>query len=274
VLLGIGGFFAVLLLTALATGALAGALHLPDRAFTAIAAIAVAGAIATFVYCLRRWVDRRPWRELGLRLEARAVPQFLGGLILAGATVGAAIAVSMALGWAKPHPYRLDAVAAGMLAFQLGAILLTEALPEELVFRGYVFRNLADALPLWRAWLLTGLTFGSLHVLSHGGANSVQQQLLYAAMAAGLGLLATSVRIVTGTLWVGIGLHAGNDWLLGDAIPWQPASGDLYSNVLVALVVVFTLTSLLVLAWHRMRGSRGSVLRPSRPSPAAASRRS
>ena len=139
-------------------------------------------------------------------------------------------------------------------------ILVSEAFPEELAFRGYLFHNLAGVLPLWLAWALTATLFGALHILSSSGANSLEQQLLYVVMAIGFGLLTTSARVATGALWMSMGIHTSIDFLLiapgGATLPVEPTTPDLYGGVLVVTAACLTATSLVILFWHRRGGQR------------------
>jgi membrane protease YdiL (CAAX protease family) len=88
---------------------------------------------------------------------------------------------------------------------------LVQGFPEELVFRGYMYRNLGATLPLWATVVSSSLIFGSMHIFSSGGATTVAEHLVYAVAAVGLGLMLAAFRTVSGTLWLGIGFHSGFD---------------------------------------------------------------
>jgi uncharacterized protein len=91
------------------------------------------------------------------------------------------------------------------------ATLLVQGFPEELVFRGYMFRNLGGTLPLWATVVTSSLIFGSMHVFSSGGATTVPERVVYATAMTGFGLMLAACRTVSGMLWLGIGFHSGHN---------------------------------------------------------------
>ena len=89
--------------------------------------------------------------------------------------------------------------------------LLVQGVPEDLVFRGYIFRNVGATLPLWATVASSSLIFGSIHVLSRGKANTLGERLLCVVVITGLGVMLAICRTITGTLWLGIGFHGVYD---------------------------------------------------------------
>jgi membrane protease YdiL (CAAX protease family) len=81
-------------------------------------------------------------------------------------------------------------------------VFLYEALPEEFVFRGYLYRNLATALPRWAAVLAQAGLF-ALFGLAVGAASTVDRVVLFFGFAVVQG----AIRAVTDTLWAPIGFH-------------------------------------------------------------------
>lgn len=259
--LAYAGFFAIeILLGLLFAGAPLARLAsgAPPPLVQGIAALTVAGAVLGFVAGLRRFVDRRPLRTVGLVRPGRAVPQFLLGFLIAGAMIAAASAISIGLGWERIHPYRLSAAVIGALGFQLGFIVVSEAVPEELMFRGYILRNLTAVMPLWLAWLCANDLFALGHFLSFSGAMSLLQQVLFVLMALGIGLLAASARIATGALWMSMGLHAANDFLLvtpgNSALPFALTSQAAYGGELAVYAACLTAVAVALLLGYRILG--------------------
>jgi hypothetical protein len=70
-------------------------------------------------------------------------------------------------------------------------------------------RTAGDRLPVWGVVVLSSLLFGSLHVLSRSGADTVAEQALYVVMAVGLGALASAARLASGSVWAAVGVHGG-----------------------------------------------------------------
>lgn len=132
-----------------------------------------------------------------------------------------------------------------------GPRLLYEALPEELVFRGYFYRNLADALPRWLAVLGQAGLF-TLFGVAIGAAGSIDRVVLFLLFATVLGYL----RAVTGSVWTGIGFHLAFQIVAQLTSPnhGQFTVTDLLTLQGVAFVLLpFTLGALLVRAACRGR---------------------
>src|SRR5690606_34896672 len=82
------------------------------------------------------------------------------------------------------------------------AVLLSEAIPEELVFRGYVFSVLQERLGGWATILVQTVLFTAVALLLRGYTGIVDLSL-FAGMGVALGYL----RLVTGTVWTAVGFH-------------------------------------------------------------------
>jgi hypothetical protein len=212
-----------------------------SRAGHVVRAVLATGLTVPMVVLARRWLDRRPW--------PRAAPpggRWRGLLLGMGCYLvpaGAALAAAVALGRTEVR------VQAGVgelllaLAGLLALVLLYEAYPEELVFRGYVYRNLATWLAPW-----LGL---------------VAQAVLFAAFGAGLGrfglffavaLVIGYFRVVTGHIAACIGFHLAfqtSQQFLGPM--WDQVSvtePELVELVLLGVVPLGLAVPLLLLA-HR-----------------------
>ena len=158
--------------------------------------------VIPMIVLARRFLDRRSFAGLGLtRLRVGWRPLLIGMLCwFLPASMG--IGVSVALGWTEITP---QAPPGDIVLLGIGLMLLVfiyEALPEELIFRGYIYRNLASNLPRWLAVFGQALLF-MLWGFANGGANSVERSLLFFMAALILGIF----RVVTGSLWASIGFH-------------------------------------------------------------------
>lgn len=163
------------------------------------------------VLAARRWLDRRPLSGLGLAAPATG-PARAGWPLLAGAlawllpaTVGAV--VCLAAGWAEITVESGPARVVGVASLLVVLVFVFEALPEELIFRGYLYRNLSARVAPWlavagQAVLFTA--FGTtLWVVNEGWSVLVDRAVLFAAFAVVLGCL----RVIAGNLWAPIGYH-------------------------------------------------------------------
>ncbi|GAA3993820.1 CPBP family intramembrane metalloprotease [Thermobifida alba] len=180
---------------------------LPQLARHALNAAVVAGLAVPLVVAARHLLDRRSWSGLRLTgIRAGWWPFTVGALswLVPGL---AGIALCVALGWAH-----ID-VRATPLELLRALLLLTvlvfvfEAFPEELVFRGYLQRNLDAAMPPWAAVAVQALLFSLfgtvLWVVSAGWGALAERAPLFLGMGVVLGCL----RVITANVWGCVGYH-------------------------------------------------------------------
>ncbi len=189
----------------LALQLLARALGLPDTAWPLFAAPwALLALLVSLPPRLRRvWREPAPWRRLGVRAPARAALRaLLRGLGGAALLLGP---ISMLLLWsglARWQPALNGAQVANALALGLGV-----GFAEELLFRGWLWGELAFHLGAGRGALAQAVVFSLVHArLDLGGAGLV-------GLLVGLGLLGLALALRRwvdgGLLWGAVGLHGG-----------------------------------------------------------------
>ncbi|AWB86961.1 CPBP family intramembrane glutamic endopeptidase [Mycetocola zhujimingii] len=97
----------------------------------------------------------------------------------------------------------------------LALVVLYEALPEELIFRGYLFRVLSERLPISLTIVVQAVLFCGAGIIV-GAAPTLDRVLLFFVFSLTLGYL----RHVAGTVFVTIGFHAMfqlcAQWALGE----------------------------------------------------------
>ncbi|WP_435359133.1 CPBP family intramembrane glutamic endopeptidase [Haloarchaeobius sp. DFWS5] len=138
------------------------------------------------------------------------------GDLLVGFAVGAlvhvlALAVLLALGWGRIDGWFVPgdgSIAVGFVAFVAAFCLV--GVWEEGYFRGFLLTTLTDLLPVseraavWAAVGASGTVFGLLHYAQAGTGLAL---LFWVEM----GLVLGALVVLTGRLWLAIGLHAGID---------------------------------------------------------------
>jgi membrane protease YdiL (CAAX protease family) len=179
-----------------------------NRVGHTLRAVLTAVLVVPLVLLARRHLDRRPRAGLALAPLGRGWRPLLGGAAfwLVAAALGATM--TLVLGWAAvgTGPFPASTV---LLALYLPIlVLLFEALPEELVFRGYLYRNLADRMPRWAAVVGQAVLFTAFGAMI-GAASSVERLVLFFTFSMALGAL----RVVTGSLWAPIGFHLVFQWV-------------------------------------------------------------
>jgi membrane protease YdiL (CAAX protease family) len=165
---------------------LLGLAYAPPEAFGKIKLLAFASSIILPLILVQAL---GMWRQIGLGLDKVSLhPVFLASLLTA------ALFLCMGVNTAK-----------GGFA---GEVLMQflNAFGEEVLFRGVIFAVLLT-LPRWQAIALSGVLFGSMHLMHgfmDGNWGHALWQVCVTAMA---GTMFASVRYATGSLWLTVLLH-------------------------------------------------------------------
>lgn len=162
--------------------------------------------VVPLVLVVFRYIDDQPISALGLGPSRQAGRAFLAGAVSWFAPFVVALILFQWTGWAS---IELTAPVMEVVAFIPLLVLLVflyEALPEELVFREYIYQNLTARMTV--IWVITiqavlfGLFGAALWIILSGGI-SPAHALMFLVVGAVLGV----VRMVTGSVWGPIGLH-------------------------------------------------------------------
>jgi membrane protease YdiL (CAAX protease family) len=160
-------------------------------------------AVVLTIGLLIRLVDRRPWSGFGLSSPSVAWRAFVVGLLAWLLPAGATFAIFALVG--MPLELRATAAQVGQTVLILSlAVLISEALPEELVFRGYLTGVLGERLYGWSLIAAQTVLFTGLAHLVRG-YTGLQYLMIFVGMGVGLGYL----RMVTASVWTAVGFHAG-----------------------------------------------------------------
>lgn len=174
----------------------------------------------------RRYLDRRPLGDLGLRLTRVTAFDLLFGFGLSGLMAGTVFLVLTTTG----HVVDVEFALAGSELFGLlGPALLAAVLVgcwEELVFRGYVFQNLAAGLGHRLAIASSCVLYGLIH--AGNDAAGVLSTLIIVVF----GFLRLYGYLATGLLWLSTGMHIGWNYFQGVILGF-PASGHVEPTTLV-----------------------------------------
>ncbi|TDE97340.1 CPBP family intramembrane metalloprotease [Occultella glacieicola] len=212
---GVAGPVSFLARLAIAVGLLAGGLLLlvataadgePTEVRTlavrTLGGIALSAAMFALVAILARRVDRRPLSDLGITGPRDGWRAFTTGVLawlLPAAVVLAILALTGTTLALRGSPGEVATV----IGLTAAAVLFSEAIPEELVFRGYVTSVLEERLRGWWIILVQATLFAAFAVVLRG-FTGVADLSLFVGMGIGLGYL----RLVTGSVWTSVGFHA------------------------------------------------------------------
>ncbi|MEM7703594.1 MAG: type II CAAX endopeptidase family protein [Pseudomonadota bacterium] len=131
---------------------------------------------------------------------AQAPAHLAAGLGIGFAIFAVAVAIAAALGvyrvtgWGSLEGWLEFAMAGGLVA----------GFVEEVAFRGVIFRWIEELAGSWAALLVSGGLFGLVHIANDGATvfSSV-------AIAVEAGLLLGAAYMLTRSLWLAVGIHAG-----------------------------------------------------------------
>lgn len=203
-----------------------------------------------------RLIERKRLRDAGWVVNARALGWLLIGVGIAGSIMAALFVIRSVTDlpiFESNESFSGMADSAPLWAVLLilfGMAFLLQGIPEELLFRGWLF-NIVIHRP-WLAFWWTTVTFTVIHLLSDGGQQHWYDYLAYLAIPFGFGALAGALVLLTGSMWIAAGIHAGYHvghysiiLLTGQAL--NPVAWA-YLAIGAAFVVP---TVLVLLAWHR-----------------------
>lgn len=180
-----------------------------------VAAICAAG-LGLYAVIVRLAEGRWP-EELNLR---QAPVELLIGLAVGAAMLSAAVGGLYALG-----VYDITGPRASSVWGTVG-MAIESGVMEELIFRAIVMRLLMRAFGVWPALVLQAAIFGGLHL-----ANPNATPMAGAAIAIEAGLMLAGFYLVTGRLWVSIGVHAAwnftQGWVWGARVSGTPVTESL-----------------------------------------------
>lgn len=204
-------------------------------------ALLVFALAVPMVVAARRYLDRRPWAGLAMAGPSGAWPSFLAGVaaFMLPSAIGTAVALSA--GWLRlsSRVSLIDGIA--WVTLLVALVFVFEAFPEELIFRGYIFRNLAAEMPPWLALIGQALLFTvfgtALWVIAEGWGVLAERFGLFLSMAVVIGIL----RVTTGSVWTCIGFHLAFQVVAQSLLGARVWTDDETVLVLAAIIVPFVL---------------------------------
>ena len=187
-------------------------------------ALVVVFKFMTFVF------DRRPLGSVGVAFHSRWRAELGTGLAVGAVMLLLVAAMEAALGlahfgWSAESPGHILRGGAS-----LGFLLLIAAANEELVFRGYPFQRLMDAIGPVGAIVVFSALFGLGHLANpeHTWISTLNTMLV------GIPLAVAYLR--TRALWMPIGIHLAWNFVLGYALGLPVSGLDFSAKVLTPVV--------------------------------------
>jgi uncharacterized protein len=172
------------------------------------------------VFACRRFIDRRSFESLGFH------PQHFYPDAVIGFALGTFLVSSGALVMYYMSSLKWTDVVYNPRDFFFSLVLLTMiAVSEELIFRGYVLRNLMKSFNKWTALFLSALLFSIVHYSNLGiPALGVVNTFLG-------GLVLGIAFIVTRSLWLPIFFHLSWNFIQGPVLGFR-VSGLSFESIM------------------------------------------
>ena len=194
---------------------------------------------ASSIYIARRWLDKRSFESLGLKIGRQALFDVLAGIGIIFVQMGLIYGVMSSLGWVTFEGFAWKYDALGTVLTNVSVyfvIFLLVGWNEELLSRGYHLQTIASGFNLFWAVILSSAFFGLLH-LDNPNATWVSTVGIFFA-----GVYQSYAYIRTKQLWLPIGLHIGWNFCEGVVFGFPVSGLDIYalSRIQVAGPVLWT----------------------------------
>ncbi len=173
------------------------------------------------VFVARRFLDRRSFVSLGLRLQRVALIDLAVGIGITFGMMGLIFAAEWALGWLRLSALAWGTETAASLALNVVAwllIFIVVGWNEELMSRGYHLQTIASGMGIPWGLLISSAIFGMLHLANPNATWLSAVGIFFAGLLLGFGYLRT------GQLWLSIGMHIGWNFFEGVVFGF-PVSG-------------------------------------------------
>ena len=178
------------------------------------------------VYIARRWLDKRSFESLGLKLDKQTLLDILAGIGITFVQMGFIYILMLALGWLTFVGFAwefdpIQVVVGSVITFFIVFIIV--GWNEELLSRGYQLQTIASGFNLFWGVIISSAVFGLLH-LGNPNATWVSAVGIFFA-----GVYLAYGYIRTGQLWLSIGLHIGWNFFEGVVFGFPVSGLDIYA---------------------------------------------
>lgn len=178
------------------------------------------------VYVARRWLDKRSFESLGLKLDKHTLLDVLTGIGITFVQMGFIYILMLSIGWLTFEGFAwefdpINVVISGVITFFIAFIIA--GWNEELLSRGYHLQTIASGLNLFWGVIISSAVFGLLH-LGNPNATWVSAAGIFFA-----GVYLAYGYIRTRQLWLSIGLHIGWNFFEGVVFGFPVSGLDIYA---------------------------------------------
>jgi membrane protease YdiL (CAAX protease family) len=178
------------------------------------------------VYIARRWLDKRSFESLGLKLDKNTLPDVLAGIGITFVQMGFIYILMLGLGWLtfEGFAWQFDPIGVVIRSvFTFFIAFMIVGWNEELLSRGYHLQTIASGLNLFWGVIISSAVFGLLH-LGNPNATWVSAAGIFFA-----GVYLAYGYIRTKQLWLSMGLHLGWNFFEGVVFGFPVSGLDIYA---------------------------------------------
>jgi uncharacterized protein len=200
-------------------------LDLPDGAFLALNQVVSIFAITLSVYLARRFLDKRSFSSLGLKLDRWTAIDIIAGIVITFFMMGFIYLIELGAGWLTFDGFAWETddlltVLGGTLGML--AVFIFVGWNEELLSRGYHLQTIASGLNLFWGVVISSAIFGLLHLWNPNATWISAAGIFFAGLFLAYGYLTTK------QLWLPIGLHIGWNFFEGVVFGFPVSGLDIY----------------------------------------------
>jgi len=178
-------------------------------------------AVTGSVYIIGRWLDKRSFESLGVKINRQTLVDIFAGIGITFLMMGFIFAVMFGIGWLNFEGfawqfYPINTALSSVCTFFI--VFIFVGWNEELFSRGYQLQTIASGLNQFWGAVLSAAVFGVIH-LRNPYATWVSTTGIFFA-----GIFFAYAYIRTRQLWLPIGLHIGWNFFEGVVFGF-PVSG-------------------------------------------------
>ncbi|MCH4824408.1 CPBP family intramembrane metalloprotease [Gramella lutea] len=186
-----------------------------------VAILAFGATISTFL--CRKFLDKKTFKSLGLKLNKKAVRDLFFGFLLSFFMSALFFALLVGLGFIEFEGVSfqklnfnssfnfiqfMSVITIGSLSLMLLEHIFV-GYWEELVFRGYLFQNMIEGIGLGISIVITCIIYGLIHFMNPNAT------ILSSLIIVAFGFLRIYGYLSTKMLWLSMGMHIGWNFFQG-----------------------------------------------------------
>ena len=183
-------------------------------------------AITISVFLAVRFIDKRSFESLGLKLNIQTIFDILTGIGIAFVQMGFIYVVMLSLGWLtfEGFAWEFDPISVVITSVLIFFVTFSfVGWNEELLSRGYHLQTIAGGLNLFWGVLLSSAMFGLLHLRNPNATWVSAVGIFFAGVYLAYGYIRTK------QLWLSIGLHIGWNFFEGVVFGFPVSGLDIYA---------------------------------------------